>query len=77
MRRVTVMWRDATQQETLNADDLDTFGICTRHACGWLVRDTEDGLVLALDETTYASGTVEYSHAYYIPRNYILSISRW
>ena len=77
MRRVVVMWRDAMQLDAVNADDLDTLGTCTRHACGWLVRDTEEGLVIALDETTYASGTVEYTHAYHIPREDILSISRW
>ncbi len=71
------MWRDATQLETLNADDLDTLGTCTRHACAWLVRDDDDGIVVAMDETVYANGTTEYTHAYYIPRDYIISISRW
>ncbi len=71
------MWRDATQLETLNADDLDTTGVCTRNACCWLLREDGAGIVVAMDETTYANGTVEYTHAYHIPREDILSISRW
>jgi len=72
------MWRDATRTESLPSDLVGSFHTaCTRHACAWLVRDDDSGIVIAMDEATSPDGATEYTHAYYIPRDYIISISRW
>ena len=77
MPRVEIVWHDAMTLDEVKLEDVASMGICRRHVCGWLVREGEDGLVVALDETRYQDGTVEYSHAYFVPREYMVSISRW